>query len=150
MSNYETSASIVLEVNGKNAEERLKALRQRAEDLENALAEPTEGALDYETDNEMETDDAVIVEDDDLADEFFEEDSNEPEKIADKELSEEFSNKDFSKELSDEMLSNKNFSKTDEKRDSSAKKNVSLDSIELDLTRNRHNSLSKKTKKDSQ
>lgn len=38
MSNYETSASIVLEVNGKNAEERLKALRQRAEDLENALA----------------------------------------------------------------------------------------------------------------
>ena len=121
-----------------------------SEDLENALAEPTEGALDDETDNEMETDDAVIVEDDDLADEFFEEDSNEPEKIADKELSEEFSNKDFSKELSDEMLSNKNFSKTDEKRDSSAKKNVSLDSIELDLTRNRHNSLSKKTKKDSQ
>ena len=108
-----------------------------SEDLENALAEPTEGALDDETDNEMETDDAVIVEDDDLADEFFEEDSNEPEKIADK-------------ELSDEMLSNKNFSKTDEKRDSSAKKNVSLDSIELDLTRNRHNSLSKKTKKDSQ
>lgn len=38
MSNYETSASIVLEVNGKNAEERLKALRQRAEDLDNALA----------------------------------------------------------------------------------------------------------------
>lgn len=38
MSNYETSASIVLEVNGKNAEERLRALRQRAEDLENALA----------------------------------------------------------------------------------------------------------------
>lgn len=38
MSNYETSASIVLEVNGKNAEEWLKALRQRAEDLENALA----------------------------------------------------------------------------------------------------------------
>ena len=38
MSNYETSASIVLEVNDKNAEERLKALRQRAEDLENALA----------------------------------------------------------------------------------------------------------------
>ncbi|OUN70225.1 phage tail tape measure protein [Barnesiella sp. An55] len=38
MSNYETSASIVLEVNGKNAEARLKALRQRAEDLENALA----------------------------------------------------------------------------------------------------------------
>lgn len=37
MSNYETSASIVLEVNGKNAEERLKTLRQRAEDLENAL-----------------------------------------------------------------------------------------------------------------
>ena len=66
------------------------------------------------------------------------------------ELSEEFSNKDFSKELSDEMLSNKNFSKTDEKRDSSAKKNVSLDSIELDLTRSRHNSLSKKTNKDSQ
>ena len=61
-----------------------------------------------------------------------------------------FQNKDFSKELSDEMLSNKNFSKTDEKRDSSAKKNVSLDSIELDLTRSRHNSLSKKTNKDSQ
>lgn len=38
MSNYETSASITLEVNGKNAEDRLKALRQRAEDLENALA----------------------------------------------------------------------------------------------------------------
>ncbi|WP_300133060.1 hypothetical protein [uncultured Barnesiella sp.] len=38
MSNYGTSASIVLEVNDKNAEERLKALRQRAEDLENALA----------------------------------------------------------------------------------------------------------------
>ncbi len=38
MSNYETSASITLEVNGKNAENRLKALRQRAEDLENALA----------------------------------------------------------------------------------------------------------------
>ena len=57
--------------------------------------------------------------------------------------------KDFSKELSDEMLSNKNFSKTDEKRDSSAKKNVSLDSIELDLTRSRHNSLSKKTNKGS-
>lgn len=61
----------------------------------------------------------------------FEEDSNEPEKPSEEELSEEFSNKDFSKELSDEMLSNKNFSKTDEKRDSSAKKNVSLDSIEL-------------------
>jgi len=121
-----------------------------SEDLENALAEPTEGALDDETDNEIETDDSVIVEDDDLADEFFEEDSNEPEKSSEEELSEEFSNKDFSKELSDEMLSNKNFSKTDEKRDSSAKKNVSLDSIELDLTRNRHNSLSKKTKKDSQ
>ena len=125
-----------------------------SEDLENDLSEPTDGALDDETDNEIETDDSVIVEDDDLSDEFFEEDSNEPEKIADEELSEEFSeefsNKDFSKELSDEMLSNKNFSKTDEKRDSSAKKNVSLDSIELDLTRNRHNSLSKKTNKDSQ
>lgn len=129
-----------------------------SEDLENDLSEPTDDALDDalddETDNEIETNDSVIVEDDDLADEFFEEDSNEPEKIADEELSEEFSedfsNKDFSKELSDEMLSNKNFSKTDEKRDSSAKKNVSLDSIELDLTRNRHNSLSKKTNKDSQ
>ncbi len=100
-----------------------------SEDLENDLSEPTESALD----SQMETDDAVIVEDDDLADEFFEEDSNEPEKPSEKELSEEFSNKDFSKELPDEMLSNKNFSKTDEKRDSSAK-NVSLDSIELDLT----------------
>lgn len=128
-----------------------------SEDLENDLSEPTDGALDDalddETDNEMETDDAVIVEDDDLADEFFEEDSNEPEKTSDEELSEEFSeefsNKDFSKELSDEMLSNKNFSKTDEKRDSSAKKNVSLDSIELDLTRSRHNSLSQKTNKGS-
>ena len=122
------------------------------------MAEPSEGALDDalddETYNEIESDDAVIVEDDDLSDEFFEEDSNEPEKPSDEELSEEFSeefsNKNFSKELSDEMLSNKNFSKTDEKRDSSAKKNVSLDSIELDLTRNRHNSLSKKTNKDSQ
>ena len=125
-----------------------------SEDLENALAEPTEGALDDETDNEMETDDAAIDEEDDLPDEFFDEDSNEPEKPSEEELSdefsEEFSNKDFSKELSDEMLSNKNFSKTDEKRDSSAKKNVSLDSIELDLTRSRHNSLSKKTNKDSQ
>ena len=124
-----------------------------SEDLENALAEPTEGALDDETDNEMETDDAAIDEEDDLPDEFFEEDSNEPEKPSEEELSEdfseEFSNKDFSKELSDEMLSNKNFSKTDEKRDSSAKKNVSLDSIELDLTRSRHNSLSKKTNKGS-
>ena len=118
-----------------------------SEDLENDLSEPTESALD----NEMETDDAVIVEDDDLADEFFEEDSNEPEKPSEEELSEEFSNKDFSKELSDEMLSNKNFSKTDEKRDLSAKKSVSLDSIELDLTRSRHNSLkSKKANKDSQ
>ena len=72
-------------------------------------------------------------------------------KPSEEELSEEFSNKDFSKELSDEMLSNKNFSKTDEKRDSSAKKNVILDSIELDLTRSRHNSLkSKKANKDSQ
>ena len=71
--------------------------------------------------------------------------------LSDEELSEEFSNKDFSKELSDEMLSNKNFSKTDEKRDLSAKKSVSLDSIELDLTRSRHNSLkSKKANKDSQ
>ena len=125
-----------------------------SEDLENDLSEPTDDALDDalddETDNEIETNDSVIVEDDDLADEFFEEDSNEPEKSSEEELSEEFSNKDFSKELSDEILSNKNFSKTDEKRDSSAKKNVSLDSIELDLTRNRHNSLSKKTNKDSQ
>ena len=121
-----------------------------SEDLENDLSEPTDGALDDETDNEIETDDSVIVEDDDLADEFFEEDSNEPEKSSEEELSEEFSNKDFSKELSDEILSNKNFSKTDEKRDSSAKKNVSLDSIELDLTRSRHNSLSQKTNKDSQ
>ena len=125
-----------------------------SEDLENDLSEPTDGALDDalddETDNEIETDDSVIVEDDDLSDEFFEEDSNEPEKTSDEEFSEEFSNKDFSKELSDEMLSNKNFSKTDEKRDSSAKKNVSLDSIELDLTRSRHNSLSKKINKDSQ
>ena len=124
-----------------------------SEDLENALAEPTEGALDDETDNEMETDDAAIDEEDDLPDEFFDEDSNEPEKPSEEELSdefsEEFSNKDFSKELSDEMLSNKNFSKTDEKRDSSAKKKVSLDSIELDLTRSRHNSLSKKTNKGS-
>ena len=116
-----------------------------SEDLENDLSEPTDGALDDalddETDNEIETDDSVIVEDDDLSDEFFEEDSNEPEKTSDEE---------FSKELSDEMLSNKNFSKTDEKRDSSAKKNVSLDSIELDLTRSRHNSLSKKINKDSQ
>ena len=31
----------------------------------------TDGALDDETDNEIETDDSVIVEDDDLADEFF-------------------------------------------------------------------------------
>ena len=124
-----------------------------SEDLENDLSEPTDDALDDETDNEIETNDSVIVEDDDLSDEFFEEDSNEPEKTSDEELSEEFSeefsNKDFSKELSDEMLSNKNFSKTDEKRDSSAKKKVSLDSIELDLTRSRHNSLSKKTNKGS-
>ena len=124
-----------------------------SEDLENDISEPTDGALDDalddETDNEIETDDSVIVEDDDVSDEFFEEDSNEPEKTSDEEFSEEFSNKDFSKELSDEMLSNKNFSKTDEKRDSSAKKNVSLDSIELDLTRSRHNSLSQKTNKGS-
>lgn len=74
-----------------------------------------------------------------------------PEKPSEEELSEEFSNKDFSKELSVQMLSNKNFSKTDEKRDLSAKKSVSLDSIELDLTRSRHNSLkSKKANKDSQ
>ena len=137
-----------------NDQEEISASQATAladsEDLENDLSEPTDGALDDETDNEIETDDSVIVEDDDLADEFFEEDSNEPEKPSEEELSEEFSNKDFSKELSDEMLSNKNFSKTDEKRDSSAKKNVSLDSIELDLTRSRHNSLSKKTNKDSQ
>ena len=141
-----------------NDQEEISASQATAladsENLENDLSEPTDGALDDalddETDNEIETDDSVIVEDDDLADEFFEEDSNEPEKPSEEELSEEFSNKDFSKELSDEMLSNKNFSKTDEKRDSSAKKNVSLDSIELDLTRSRHNSLSKKTNKDSQ
>ena len=125
-----------------NDQEEISASQATAladsEDLENDLSEPTDGALDDETDNEIETDDSVIV------------DSNEPEKPLEEELSEEFSNKDFSKELSDEMLSNKNFSKTDEKRDSSAKKNVSLDSIELDLTRSRHNSLSKKTNKDSQ
>ena len=61
-----------------------------SEDLENDLSEPTDDALDDalddETDNEIETNDSVIVEDDDLADEFFEEDSNEPEKIADEEL----------------------------------------------------------------
>ena len=138
-----------------NDQEEISASQATAladsEDLENDLSEPTDGALDDETDNEIETDDSVIVEDDDLADEFFEEDSNEPEKSSEEELSEEFSNKDFSKELSDEMLSNKNFSKTDEKRDLSAKKSVSLDSIELDLTRSRHNSLkSKKANKDSQ
>ena len=71
------------------------------------------------------------------------------EELSDEELSEEFSNKNFSKELSDEVPSNKNSSKTDKMRDSSAKKNVSLDSIELDLTRSRHNSLSKKTNKGS-
>ena len=121
-----------------------------SEDLENDLAEPTDDTLDDETDNELETDDAAVDEEDDLSDEFFEEDSNEPEKPAEEELSDEdFSNKDFSEELSDEMLSNKNFSKTDEKRDLSAKKNVSLDSIELDLTRSRHNSLSRKTNKGS-
>ena len=99
-----------------------------SEDLENDLSEPTDGALDNETDHEMETDDAVIVEDDDLADEFFEEDSGKPEKPADEE-----------------------FSKAGAKRDLSAKKSVSLDSIELDLTRSRHNSLkSKKANKDSQ
>ena len=93
---------------------------------------------------------AAIDEEDDLSDEFFEEDSDEPEKTADEDFSnEDFSNKDFSKELSDEIPSNKNSSKIDEKRDSSAKKNVSLDSIELDLTRSRHNSLSKKTNKGS-
>ena len=49
------------------------------------------------------------------------------------------------------MLSNKKFSKTDEKLNLSVKKSVSLDSIELDLTRSRHNSLkSKKANKDSQ
>ena len=110
-----------------------------SEDLENDLAEPTDDTLDDETDNEMETDDAAVDEEDDLSDEFFEEDSNEPEKTADEE---------FSEKLSEEF-SNKNSSKTDEKRDSSAKKNVSLDSIELDLTRSRHNSLSKKTNKGS-
>ena len=121
-----------------------------SEDLENDLAEPTDDTLDDETDNKMETDDAAIDEEDDLSDEFFEEDSDEPEKTADEDFSnEDFSNKDFSKELSDEIPSNKNSSKIDEKRDSSAKKNVSLDSIELDLTRSRHNSLSKKTNKGS-
>ena len=114
-----------------------------SEDLENDLAEPTDNTLDDETDNEMETDDAAIDEEDDLSDEFFEEDSDEPEKTADEEFSEKLS-EEFSEEFS-----NKNSSKTDEKRDLSAKKNVSLDSIELDLTRSRHNSLSKKTNKGS-
>ena len=50
-------------------------------------------ALDDETDNEMETDDAAIDEEDDLPDEFFEKDSNEPEKPSRRteELSEDFS-----------------------------------------------------------